>query len=151
MKINLGAGQDLQQGYTNVDMLPLPGIDVVHNLMDFPYPFARNHAEEILAVDVIEHLDHYTADRRPSIVAFVEECHRILEPGGLLYIQAPGHDAEFMWDDPTHVRGFTAKSFDFFDPEKPYGQTTGFYTNAKFTVGHEVLPNKNLRFWMTKR
>lgn len=150
-KINFGAGEDQFEGYVNVDMLDLPGIDVVHNLMEFPYPFDDNSASNIKAMDVIEHLANYTPDNRPSVIAFIDECHRILEPGGELYIQTPGHNAEFLWIDPTHVRGFHRESMDFFDPDKPFGQTTGFYSKSKFKVSVEELENHNLRFTMIKR
>lgn len=151
VKICLGAGNDPTPGFVNVDMLDLPGIDVVHNLMDLPYPFEDESATEIRAVDVLEHLDHYTSDRRPSVIAFIEECHRILKPGGELYIQTPGYDAEFMWQDVTHVRGFHPKSMDLFDPDTGYGKTNGYYSKATFKVRVEQLPNKNLRYWMVKR
>lgn len=149
-KINLGAGEDQKEGFINVDLVDLPGIDVVHNLMEFPYPFEDGSADEIHAVDVIEHLANYTPDSRPSAIAFVEECHRILKPGGVLYMQTPGWRAEFLWIDPTHVRPFDIQSFDFFDPTTHFGQTTGFYSKVKFSVKAEELPNHNLRFWMTK-
>lgn len=151
LKINLGAGEDQFEGYVNVDFIDLPGIDVVHNLMDFPYPFEDGCATNVKAVDVLEHLDNYTADRRPSVIAFIEECHRILKPGGELFIQTPGYDAEFLWLDVTHVRGFHPQSMDFFDPDTHFGKTTGFYSNAKFKVTAEKLENCNLRFTMVKR
>lgn len=150
-KINLGAGADPTEGYINVDLLDLPGIDVVHNLMDFPYPFGDESATHIRAVDVIEHLANYTDDRRPTIIAFIEECHRILKQGGELFIQTPGYDAEFLWQDPTHVRGFHPKSMDLFDPDTEFGKTTGFYSEAKFYVSFVQLSNKNLQFTMVKR
>ena len=150
LKINLGAGEDQKLGFINVDLVDLPGIDCVHNLMEFPYPFESDSANEIHAVDVVEHLANYTPDNRPSVIAFVEECHRILKTGGVLYIQTPGWKADFLWIDPTHVRGFDIQSFDFFDPSTHFGQTTGFYSKAKFSVRKEELPNHNLRFWMTK-
>jgi SAM-dependent methyltransferase len=150
-KINLGCGTDIRPDWINMDRLDLPGVDVVHNLMRFPYPFDDDSAEEIRAVDVIEHLANYTEDDRPSVVAFIEECYRILKPGGELFIQTPGWDADFLWIDPTHVRGFDMQSMDFFDPDKHYGQTTGFYAKAKFSVRAEKLENNNLRFWMVKR
>lgn len=150
LKINLGSGTDRAAGFTNVDMLDLPEVDVVHNLLDFPYPFADNSATDIRAVDVIEHLPNYTDDRRPMVIAFVQECHRILKPGGTLFIQTPGYDAEFLWQDPTHVRGFHPKSMDLFDPETDFGKTTGFYSEAKFRVTVEQLENKNLRYTMVK-
>lgn len=150
-RINLGAGADPAPGFINVDMLDIPGIDVVHNLMAFPYPFEDESATEIRAVDVVEHLANYTAENRPSVIAFIEECHRILKPGGELFIQTPGYDAEFLWQDPTHVRGFHPKTMDLFDPETEYGKTNGYYSHAKFVVRVEQLENKNLRFYMTKR
>lgn len=150
MRLNLGAGTDIQGDYVNVDFLALPGIDVVHNLMLFPWPFKDGEADYIRAIDVLEHLDHYTEDYEPTVIKFIEECHRILQPGGKLFIQTPRYDADFLWIDPTHVRGFHEQSMDFFDPDKPFGQSTGFYSKAKFSVEAEVLENKNLRFRMVK-
>lgn len=149
-KINLGAGEDQKEGYINVDRVELPGIDVVHNLIQFPYPFEDNSADEIMAVDVLEHLPNYIGEDSGAI-RFVEECHRILKPGGTLYMQTPGWRAEFLWIDPTHVRGFDIKSMDFFDPDTDFGKSTGFYSKCKFKVRAEELPNHNIRFWMEKR
>jgi SAM-dependent methyltransferase len=150
IKINLGSGNDPKNGFVNVDFIKLNSVDVVHNLMEFPYPFEDNSASKIRAVDVLEHLANYTDDKRPSIIAFIEECHRILKPGGELFIQTPRYDADFLWLDPTHVRGFHEESMDFFDPTSHYGQSTGFYSDAKFSVKCEILKNKNLRFYMVK-
>lgn len=171
-KISLGAGTEIEQGkdWVNVDLLDLPGIDVVHNLMNFPYPFEDESADEIKAKDLIEHLDHYVPKvmvgpmnrprndfykpnrvGQPTIIAFIEEAHRILKPGGTLWIQTPRFDAEFLWIDPTHVRGFHERSFDFFDPDTDFGKSTGFYSQAKFKVKSEVTENKNLIFELEKR
>lgn len=149
LKINLGAGNDQTPGWVNVDMIDMEGIDVVHNLIKFPYPFEDDSADEIKAVDVLEHLPPYIGDEH-GVIKFINECHRILAPGGVLYMQTPGWRAEFLWIDPTHVRGFDIESMDFFDPTKHYGQTTGFYSPCKFSVRAEELPNHNLRFWMEK-
>lgn len=147
VKINLGAGSDNEPDWINVDMIKLEGIDVVHNLINFPYPFPDNYADEIKAVDVLEHLPPYIGEAH-GVIKFIEECHRILKPGGTLYMQTPGWKAEFLWIDPTHVRGFDVQSMDFFDPSTHFGQTTGFYSRCKFEVRAEELENHNLRFWM---
>lgn len=149
LKINLGSGADPFPGWVNVDMMDLPEVDVVHNLIKFPYPFEDNSADEMRAVDVIEHLPPYIGDEH-GVIKFLEECHRILKPGAELFIQTPGWRADFLWIDPTHVRGFDVQSMDFFDPEKHYGKTTGFYSQCKFTVKSEELANHNIRFWMKK-
>ena len=172
-KISLGAGLEIEpkeEGWVNVDLVPLDGIDIVHNLTNFPYPFEANSTDYIKAKDLVEHLDNYvyTVERnvnfgtgyddreflisagKPTIIAFIEECYRILKPGGVLWIQTPGWDADFLWIDPTHVRGYDIRSFDFFDPNTDFGRGTGFYTEAKFTVKATQLENKNLQFEMTK-
>lgn len=149
IKINLGAGTDIQPDYVNVDMVELDGINVVHNLIDFPWPFEDNSATHIRAIDVLEHLPPYIG-KKHGVIKFIEECHRILKPGGELYIQTPGWRADFLWVDPTHVRGFDVRSMDFFDPSTHYGTTTGFYSASKFSVKAQELPNHNLRFWMEK-
>lgn len=148
--INLGAGTDVDNDYFNVDLVDLPGIDKVHNLGNYPWPFEDNEADGIRAIDVLEHLPNYTKDDKPGVIAFIEECHRILKPGGELYIQTPRYDAEFLWIDVSHIRGFHERSFDFFDPKTHYGTTTGFYSKCKFDVRSEVLQNKNLRFYLRK-
>lgn len=157
MRISLGAGEEpeLEKGWVNVDIVKLPGIQVVHNLMSFPWPFEDESAEYIKAKDIIEHLDHYarikdTSGSRPTILAFIEECYRILKPNGILWIQTPSWQSDFLWIDPTHVRGFDIRSFDFFDPETDFGRSTGFYSKAKFRVTAKELENKNLQFELTK-
>lgn len=158
VKISLGAGTEIEpleeddkSQWVNVDIVKLDGIDVVHNLMHFPYPFGDSSADYIKAKDLIEHLASHLPDGRNTMLAFVEECHRILRPGGTLWVQTPGWDADFLWIDPTHVRGFDRRSFDFFDPDTDFGRSTGFYSPAKFEVSCEVLDNKNLIFEMIKR
>jgi predicted SAM-dependent methyltransferase len=140
MRLNLGCGTEIKPGYVNSDILRR-GLNIVEwNLNTLPWPWGDNEAEEILAIDILEHLD--------NPVAFVDECWRILQPDGLLFIQTPRYDADFLWDDPTHKRGYTEKTMDFFDPDKPYGNVTYPYSDAKYHVECTTLPNKNLQFTM---
>lgn len=143
-KLNLGAGTDIQKGeeWVNLDIVALDGIDVVHDLNQYPWPFDYSNFNEVRAIDVLEHLD--------DPVRFITECWNVLQPGGVLFIQTPRYDAEFLWIDPTHKRGFHEQSMDFFDPDTHFGRTTGFYSHARFKVRAEVMPNKNLRFSMIK-
>ncbi len=151
LKLNLGCGNDIEKGleWANVDMVDNDGVDLVHNLINFPYPFSDNKVDYIKAVDVLEHLPPYIGEEH-GVIKFINECHRILKPGGTLYIQTPGWKADFLWIDPTHVRGFDIQSMDFFDPTTHFGKTTGFYSPCKFKVRAEELPNHNLRFYMEK-
>lgn len=74
-----------------------PGaVDVVHNLDHLPWPFENNTYDEIVAVHLVEHLD--------CLLSFMNECHRILAPGGFLYLVTPeaGNDPDLCYADPTH-------------------------------------------------
>jgi predicted SAM-dependent methyltransferase len=147
--INLGAGKTAVYfpEWVNVDYIKTPGIDVVHNLNEYPWPFKDSTADAIQAIDVIEHLPSHI-DGKPTVMMFIEECHRILKNKGLLTIQTPHWQSKNLWIDPTHVRGFDEKSFDYFDPTTDIGKDYGYYTQAKFRVNSKRSENDNLTFTM---
>lgn len=43
--LDVGCGPNKTPGAVGIDALPLEGVDVVHNLNQFPYPFESNHFE----------------------------------------------------------------------------------------------------------
>lgn len=101
-----GAGTQMskKEGRINVDIKSFANIDIVHNLDVFPYPFADSSGLHINATHVIEHLN--------NIPAFMDECWRILSPGGTLYIEVPhAANINLAFTDPTHKRFFTKHSF----------------------------------------
>lgn len=108
MRINLGAGSQILSGigWVNVDRVLLPGIQCVHDLDALgPWPFADGAAEQIVAQDVFEHV----ADP----IKFMTECHRILRPGGGLFLRCPYYQGRDAYTDPTHRRFPTEHTFDF--------------------------------------
>lgn len=82
MKLNLGAGAKPLSGYTNVDLRPLPGIDLVADLRQ-PLPVDPGTVEEIYAKHIIE---HFTP---AEWVAVLADWLRVLAPGGRLVIECP--------------------------------------------------------------
>ena len=105
-KLNLGCGKKILEGYVNIDIVALPGVDIVHNLNSIPYPFKDNEFDEIYADNVLEHLQH--------IPEIVEELHRILKHHGKLIIHVPHFTSHDAWAHPQHTRAFAYDSFDFF-------------------------------------
>lgn len=150
VKINLGAGSEPTEGWVNVDWIAQKGIDVVHNLLKFPWPFDSGVADEMLARDVLEHMPLYNQQDESVPIKFVEECHRILQPGGKLFMTMPHWESPNMWIDPTHVRGYDEQSFDYFDPETDLGKAYGYYSDKKFQVSAIRTPNDNVEFTLIK-
>jgi len=129
MKINLGAGSNIYDGYINHDISMIPNIDVIHDLNVYPWPWANNSAEEIVANDLLEHLNDF--------MRAMEELYRIVKPGGTLKIKVPYWNSVFRYADPTHCRGFHEITFQFFDPRSPYCKERYYYTNARFYIVKE--------------
>ena len=129
MKLNLGAGSDILAGYVNHDLAKLPGIDVVHDLNQYPWPWPDASIEEVKAWDVIEHLDDF--------IKAIEEISRVLVPGGCCHVSVPYWNSWCVPADPTHKRGFHETTFQFFDPDSPYCRTRPYYSTARFKIVSE--------------
>jgi len=131
MKLNLGAGKDIRPGYLNHDIADLSGIHSVHNLDEYPWPWDDQSFSEVVAIDVLEHLDNF--------VRSVEEIHRILKPKGSVMIRVPYWNSWCAYADPTHKRGFHEITFQFFDYRSPYYIQRDYYTKACFKIIDEAF------------
>lgn len=47
IKLDIGCGTNKKDSFLGVDILELPGVDIVHDLNSFPYPFSNNEIDEI--------------------------------------------------------------------------------------------------------
>ena len=55
-KLNVGCGKDIRPDFVNLDVAPLPGVDVVHDLTRKPWPFEDKRFDHIELINVLEHL-----------------------------------------------------------------------------------------------
>lgn len=106
MKLNMGCGERPLEGFVNVDIVKLKGVDIVHDMEKFPYPFKDNSADFILMDNVIEHLN--------DTVGVMKECYRILKPGGRMQLVFPYYLHPAAWGEPTHKKALTEETFKFF-------------------------------------
>jgi len=137
MKLNLGCGINAMEGYVNLDRTNLPGVDTIHNLNIFPYPFRDNQFEEVMAMGVIELLDNF--------IKVMEELHRITIPGARIIIRSPLFPNQCSAQDPLTKKFITFNSFDYF---KPNVKNLAHYSTARFNVEKEIIfsRNKYLKF-----
>lgn len=130
-KLNLGCGTDIRPDCVNLDVAALDGVDIVHDLESFPYPFEDNAFEEIVAINVLEHL--------PDTLKALEELWRICRHGAKVIIRVPYWNSISSITDPTHVRSFSEHTFDFFDPTKARCQKRPYYSKARLQIQKEYF------------
>lgn len=108
IRLNLGCGALVIDGWVNVDNYEGPGIDLVHDLDDQPWPWADGSVEEIVALDIYEHVD--------NPLGFVNEMWRVSRPGTLIRLRTTKWDTRQSFTDPTHKRWLTEDSFNYWIP-----------------------------------
>lgn len=103
--LGAGIGWNKVKDQELLDIRQFENIDHVWDLNITPWPFKDNSIDSITAIHLIEHLD--------NLISFMDETHRILKPGGELYIETPiaGEDPDLEFADPTHIRCYRPHSF----------------------------------------
>ncbi|HEY5704348.1 MAG TPA: methyltransferase domain-containing protein [Terrimicrobiaceae bacterium] len=110
MKLDVGCGPQKHAGYLGIDITSYPGVDIVHDLNVFPWPVDSSSVERIEIRNCLEHLN--------NTVLVVKEMHRILRPGGEVFIEVPHFSSHDTYIDVTHTRSFSLLSFDYFRPDR---------------------------------
>lgn len=84
-RLNLGCGGKILPGWVNVDLpnnwagsQPDVTADITKTL-----PFPDGHADEVMAIHVLEHFNRWQVD------GILAEWLRVLKPGGLLVLEMP--------------------------------------------------------------
>ena len=106
MKLNLGCGKDLKEGYVNIDIVDYGG-NIIHDLNSYPYPFEENTFDEIYASHVLEHLNNFHNA--------VSELYRIAKPGAIIIVYAPFFLNTKFFGEPDHKIPFSIRTFDNYE------------------------------------
>ena len=117
-KLNLGCGLDAKKGYANLDKVKLKGVDVVHDLDKYPWPFPSNYFDEIYGQDVIEHVK--------DLFKAMQETHRISKNNATVRLIVPyWHSSAAFY--PNHHYFFNIDSMKFFtEKSRTYDSFYGF-------------------------
>lgn len=125
LKLNLGCGQDIKEGYINIDIRRLPGLDVIADICKLP--FRNNSVDEIRAIDVLEHVPHL------ETVNVLKKWADLLKVGGVLILQLPCLDSiiKFL------IGSKTLEDIEW-GIELLFGGQD-YKENSHFTTGHVLL------------
>ncbi len=128
VRIDIGCGRSKFKGTLGVDIVPLPGVDVVADLTR-GLPFKDSSISEIYTSHTLEHVD--------NLPAVMEEIWRVCKPNALVHIWVPHASCPFVtWIDPTHRRGMTIETFSYFNPATNH---LSYYSKARFEIVHARL------------
>lgn len=121
-KLDLACGNNLQKGFTGVDIVGKPDsqAEIVCNLMEFPWPIASNSVDETFCSHYLEHIPHQTAEiNQPGfddpMFHFMDEIYRILKPGGIAKFISPYYASVRSVQDPSHLRFISEPMFNYFN------------------------------------
>ena len=134
MKLNLGCGNKIYDGYVNVDKFDLYNVDIKHDLEQFPYPFDDNSVEEIILSHVLEHIG-----KDPEIfIKILKEFYRICKNQALIKILVPHPRHDDFVSDPTHVRPITVLGLSLFDKALNEKWENSGAANTPLALIHQV-------------
>jgi len=134
MKLNLGCGSKIYEGYVNVDKFDIYNVDIQHDLEKTPYPFKDNSVEEIILSHVLEHLG-----QDPEVfINIIKEFYRICKNQALIKIDVPHPRHESFLSDPTHVRPITALGLALFDRDLNEKWEKSGAANTPLALIHKV-------------
>ncbi|MEO8385305.1 MAG: hypothetical protein ABI583_08690 [Betaproteobacteria bacterium] len=118
-RINIGSGRTWKHDFINIDVDPSRGADLIFDLSQrFPHEeyfqtwrfgrarLSQGCADYILAEHVFEHVH--------NLVQCMTTCIDWLRVGGTLEIEVPYDLSYGAWQDPTHVRAFNERSWQYY-------------------------------------
>lgn len=113
IKLDLGCGPSKQPDFLGIDTRPLPGVDILHDLEQFPWPLPDACARVVLLSHFWEHLKPWLTLR------FMAELHRVCEDGAVVLINGPYANEFRFVQDPTHCNPSNEATFCYWDNQNP--------------------------------
>lgn len=150
VSIDIGCGPSKRKGSLGMDVRPLPGVDIVHDFNNFPWPIPDNVAMLVTANHVMEHIPKWGAPPQIHALAqllvkkgllsqkeldqcvgetqifsylmrIMDEIWRITKDGGQFAMVYPYAGSAGFYQDPTHAAPITEATWFYFDPTNASG------------------------------
>lgn len=112
IRLDIGCGGSKQPGFVGIDMLDLPGVDIVHDLEVTPWPLPDECVLTAVASHVLEHINPH----KGVFIDVMNEIWRVLKPGGQFAFVVPYAGSHGYYQDPTHCNPINETTMSYFDP-----------------------------------
>jgi len=146
VKIDVGCGSKVKDGFLGVDIIRFPGVEYVCDVRK-GLPFENDSVDEIWCQNFLEHLTNL--DGKFERVALFNEFYRVLKPGAKATVIIPHWSASRFYGDPTHCEPFSEFGFYYLsqawrDAEAPATDAKhvpwGYRCNFEATWGYALHP-----------
>ena len=147
IQLDIGCGGNKQGAdWVGMDLRPLPGVDIVHDVTMFPWPLPDGCAVRAICSHLVEHIPPHPPDPRlrafvqlmidknaitedearaslgdwqdstPRFMRFMDEVWRVLKPLGQFAITLPHGYSPGQLQDPSHINASNEATWAYFDP-----------------------------------
>ncbi|SCA63334.1 Uncharacterized protein SCG7086_AP_00070 [Chlamydiales bacterium SCGC AG-110-P3] len=150
--LDVGCGRTKTPGSIGIDLRFEDGIDrarlrdIEHDLTQFPWPVEDDAFDLLICQHVIEHL--------PDTKRTMEEFHRVVRPGGKVFMETPHYTWFEAYRHYEHCHMFSVQSFDYFLKGNKYYTTNYahqergiFFDDLTNCLGIGLLANKFPRLY----
>lgn len=150
IRLDIGCGRSKQEGFVGMDIQDLPGVDIVHDWNDIPWPLPDESVVQAVASHVIEHVN--PADN--GMIRWMDELWRVCKPDAEVAMAYPHGRSDGYLQDPTHVNPMNEVVWAYFDPLEPNtnGVLYKFYRPKPWRIKHiSWNPSANVEVILVKR
>jgi len=120
-KLNVGCGNNIMEGFVNIDSADLPGVDINCNLEYARIDLPDESVELFFLSHILEHI-HNT-------LGLMEELYRLAIPDAAMIIKVPYGSSDEAWEDQTHVRAYFPGSFRYFSQPLYWRADYGYWAD----------------------
>lgn len=152
IRLDIGGGNNPNPGFVNIDILPLPKVDIVWDLEEFPWPLPDECVITATASHVLEHINPH----KGVFIRFMDELWRVMKPDAQFLFVVPHATSPGFAQDPTHCNMINETTMHYFDPD-PEGANIGqqlyqFYRPKPWKIIKQYWnPQGNLEVALRKR
>jgi predicted SAM-dependent methyltransferase len=145
IRLDIGCGSNKQSDdFVGMDIRPLEGVDIVHDMTDIPWPLPDECVLTAIASHVVEHIPPHNF----GFINWMDEVWRVLKPGGQLAIVVPHGNSQGYLQDPTHCNACNENTWSYFDPTHPL---YSIYAPRPWRIEHLTWsPTVNIEVIMVK-
>lgn len=146
IRLDIGCGGNKQPGFVGIDVRPLPGVDIVHDVTTYPWPLPEGCVLMAFASHLVEHIPPHNF----GFINFMNEVWRVMKPGGEFAIATPHGSSQGYLQDPTHCNPCNEATWAYFDPTHPSG-LYNIYQPSPWKITHlSWSPAANIEVVMKK-